>query len=190
MLKKVVIAMNVEVNEVNDIRNKMNNYAVDDFVQFCMEDALFHDIVKKNMQSHGYPKQIVTAFETKDYKTVFEWFDSHDSLIEYFEKCFYDMNRIIYLKYEATTYKDIDLEGFAILPVAYSATRPYTPHTYIGWVTPFDTTHLIEHENVNDDKARLFQEAYSDLLRKHKDEFDVFFDGAAIEEVMEYIRSL
>ena len=182
--------MNVEVDEVNDIRNKMNNWAVDDFIQFCMEDALFHDIVAKNMQKYGYSKHVVDSFVNKDYKTVFESFDTREDLIEYFEKCFHDMNRIIYLKYEADTYKDLDLDGYAILPVAYSGTRPFTPHTYIGWVTRLDPTHLIEHENVVEHKALLFQEAYSDLLRKHKDEFDVFFDGATIDEVMEYIRTL
>jgi len=191
MLKKVVLAMNIEVDDVNNtIRNNINSWHVDNFIQFCMEDAYFLDIVTKNLIRHKYPNATIEAFKAGDYKTVFESFKDQDSYIKFFEEAFYDMNKFIFLKYEADTYQAQPLQGYAVLPIAYSGNRPHVPHTYIGWVTPRSIKHLVTHENLNEEAAHLFQESYSNFLRNHKDKFDVFFDGSSAEEVLEYIRTL
>lgn len=191
MLKRVVLAMNIEVDDVNnEIRNKINGWHVDNFIQFCMEDAYFIDIITKNLITNNYPKDIIEAFKSADYKRVFESFKDQDSYKKFFKEAFYDMNRFIFLKYESDTFIDKNLEGYVTLPIAYSGNRPSVPHTYIGWVTPRSIKHLVTHENLTEEAAHLFQESYSNFLRDHKDEFDVFFDGSTAEEVLEYIRSL
>ena len=191
MLKRIVLAMNIEVDDVNNkIRNGVNKWHEDNFIQFCMEDAYFLDIITKNLINYEYPKDVVDAFKRGNYKYVFESFKDQESYMKFFEEAFHDMNRFIFLKYEADTYLDRELTGHLVLPIAYSGNRPHVQHTYIGWVTPRSISHLTNHENLTEEAAHLFQEAYSNFLRKHKDEFDVFFDGATAEEVMEYIRSL
>lgn len=191
MLKRVVLAMNIETYDANNkIRNTCNNWHVDNFVQFCMEDAYFLDIVTKNLIKHKYPKDVIDAFKAGNYKYVFESITDEASYIRFFEEAFDDMNRFIYLKYEADTYLDIDLADHVVLPIAYSGNRPHVDHIYIGWVTPLSVEHLIEHEKLTSEAAHLFQKSYSNLLRKHKDEFDVFFDGNSVEEVIGYIKSL
>jgi hypothetical protein len=191
MLKRVVLAMNIEVDDVNNkIRNGVNNWHVDNFIQFCMEDAYFLDIITKNLIKHNYPKDVVEAFKSGDYKYVFESFKDESSYLKFFDEAFHDMNRFIFLKYEADTYLDRPLEGYVILPIAYSGNRPPVPHTYIGWVTPHNINHLLNHEHLTEEAAHLFQDSYSTFLRQRKDEFDVFFDGSSAEEVIEYIRTL
>jgi len=191
MLKRVVLAMNIEVDDVNNkIRNGLNNWHVDNFIQFCMEDAYFLDIITKNLISHDYSKDVVEAFKSGDYKYVFESFKDEQSYKMFFQEALHDMNRFIFLKYEADSYLDRSLEGYVVLPIAYSGNRPVVPHTYIGWVTPHSINHLLNHEHLTEEAAHLFQDSYSSFLRERKDEFDVFFDGSSAEEVMEYIRSL
>ena len=191
MLKRVVLAMNIEVDDVNNkIRNNINNWHADNFIQFCMEDAYFLDIITKNLIQHNYPKDIIEAFKSGDYKSVFESFKDQTSYMKFFEEAFYDMNRFIFLKYESDTFMNQELQGYVVLPIAYSGNRPHGPHTYIGWVTPRSINHLVTHENLTEDAAHLFQESYSNFLRQRKGEFDAFFDGSTAEEVMEYIRTL
>jgi hypothetical protein len=191
MLKKVVLAMNIEIDDVNNaIRNKVNNWHADNFIQFCMEDAYFLDIVAKNLIQHEYPQDVIDAFKRGDYKYVFESLQDQDTYIKFFEEAFHDMNKFIFLKYESDVYIGRELEGHVVLPIAYSGNRPHVPHVYIGWVTPRSIHHLVTHENLSEESAHLFQESYSNFLRKHKDKFDVFFDGNSSEEVIAYIRSL
>jgi len=191
MLKRIVLAMNIEIDDVNNkIRNSVNPWYVDNFIQYCMEDAYFLDIITKNLIHHKYSKDIVDAFKSGNYKYVFESFKDQESYIKFFEEAFHDMNRFIFLKYEATTYLDKELNGLVVLPIAYSGNRPQVPHTYIGWVTPHSIDHLVTHENLSEEAANLFQESYSNFLRSHKDKFDVFFDGNSAEEIIEYMRSL
>jgi hypothetical protein len=191
MLKRVVLAMNIEVDDVNNkIRNNINNWHTDNFIQFCMEDAYFLDIITKNLIQHNYTKDIIDAFKSGDYKSVFESFKDQTSYMKFFEEAFYDMNRFIFLKYESETFMNQGLQGYVVLPIAYSGNRPHVPHTYIGWVTPRSINHLVTHENLTEDAAHLFQESYSNFLRQRNGEFDAFFDGSTAEEVMEYIRTL
>ncbi len=191
MPNRVVLAMNIEIDDVNNkIRNNINNWHADNFIQFCMEDAYFIDIITKNLIKHDYPKSTIDAFKAGDYKSVFESFTDQESYMKFFEEALNDMNRFIFLKYESDTYLDRELTGHVVLPIAYSGNRPHIEHTYIGWVTPKSITHLTTHENLTEEAAHLFQDSYSNFLRSKKDEFDVFFDGSTAEEVLEYIRSL
>lgn len=191
MLKKIVLAMNIEVDDINNtIRNRMNNRLVDSFIEFCMEDAYFLDIIVKNLIRYQYSEDVVNAFRSGDYKYVLESIKDEETYLKFFREALEDMNRFIFLKYEANSYLGHDLTGYAVLPIAYSGNRPQTEHVYIGWVTPHSTTHLLKHERLDLDNANLFQKSYSNFLRQHKDEFDVFFDGNSAEEVIEYMRSL
>lgn len=191
MLKRVVLAMNIEVDDANNtIRNGLNNWHVDNFIQFCMEDAYFIEIITKNLIQNNYSKDVVDAFKSGDYKYVFESFKDEASYLKFFDEALHDMNRFIFLKYEGDTYLDRELEGLCVLPIAYSGNRPQVPHTYIGWVTPHNINHLLTHEHLDEEAAHLFQRSYSTFLRQRKDEFDMFFDGSSAEEVMEYIRKL
>lgn len=185
MLKKIVLVMNFEVDEIYEIRNMINSRLAEEFVTYCIEDSFVREKVLANIVSNGYDKTLINAFKAMDLETVFNAV-SHSDM----EKIFYKVNDIIFLKFEGNTYHEHDLDGVVVLPVIYSGSRPFTDHTYIGWVTPYDISHLIEHEKISKSAAEKAQNEYVTMLRNHCDEFDVFFDGNSIGDIVEYIRSL
>jgi hypothetical protein len=186
MLNKVVLAMNIEVDEIYQIRNRTSNKIGKHFVEFCIEDSYVRERALKNLIANKIDPEIIGAFKKLDLQTVFSAVPA-EQMVDFFEKMCYKINDMIYTKFESDTYREFDLSGTIVLPVVYSGNRPFTDHKYIGWVTPFSTEHLLEHEKITEDVATKVQLRYSEMLRKHKDEFDVFFDGSSIDEVLEYL---
>lgn len=180
--------MNAEVDEVNQIRNRVNNQFNDKFIQYCTTDSLVHERINKNFIQNGYSKEIIKAFENNDYNLCVQLIQ--EPLDIFLEKIFSDVNTITFLKFESPTFIDKDISDTVVLPVVYSGEKPDFDCVYIGWITPHSPQHLIDHEKFDEEVANKFQYAYAEMLRKHKEEFDVFFDGNSIEEVTEYIRSL
>jgi hypothetical protein len=188
VLNKIVLAMNIEVDEVYDIRNQTNDKLSNAFVEYCIEDSYVRERALKNLIANKFDSKVIEAFKVLDLQTVFGSIQE-DKLVDFFEKICYKLNDMIYIKFESDTFKEFDLNGKVVLPVVYSGNRPFTPHKYIGWVTPHNIDHLLEHEKITADVATKVQLSYAELLRKHKDEFDIFFDGSTIEEVLEYINN-
>jgi hypothetical protein len=188
MPNKIVLAMNIEVNEVYNIRNQTNGRLSNAFVEYCIEDSYVRERALKNLVANKIDRKVVEAFKVLDLQTVFSSVPD-DELVDFFEKMCYKINDMIYTKFESDTFKHYDLRGTIVLPVVYSGNRPFTQHKYIGWVTPHSIDHLLEHEKITEEVATKVQLSYAELLRKHKDEFDVFFDGSPIEEVLEYINN-
>jgi len=187
MLTKVVLAMNIEVDEIYTLRNSINNRVNDDFVQYCTEDSIVFNKMIANLKTR-YPKPLVDSFVARDYDNVISQLTNED-LITFFEIAFDKTNDLVYYRFEANTYSQYELSGKIVLPTAYDGLRP-NGAKYIGWVTPFSIEHLVQHEGLSEVNATRVQCAMSTILRDHKDEFDVFFDGSPVEEVMEYIRAL
>ena len=187
-MTKIVLAMNIEVDEVYEIRNRTNRGVSNAFVEYCIEDSYVRERALKNLIANKFDPKIIEAFKVLDLQTVFSSIPN-DQLVDFFEKICYKLNDMIYTKFESNTFKEFDLQGKIVLPVVYSGNRPFTPHKYIGWVTPHNIDHLLEHEKITEDVATRVQLSYAELLRKHKDEFDAFFDGSSIEEVLEYINN-
>lgn len=188
MLNKVVLAMNMEVNEVYDIRNRTNRGVSNAFVEYCIEDSYVRERALKNLIANKVEPKIIEAFKALDLQTVFSSIPD-DEMVDFFEKMCYKLNDMIYTKFESDTFKEYDLRGTVVLPVVYCGNRPFTQHKYIGWVTPHSIEHLLEHEQITEEVATKVQLSYANLLRKHKNEFDAFFDGSPIEEVLEYINN-
>lgn len=188
MLNKIVLAMNIEVDEVYEIRNQTNRGVNAEFIEFCIEDSYVRERALKNLITNKMSPDIIAAFKKLDLQTVFSSVPD-EQLVDFFEKMCYKLNDMIYTKFEANTYKHHDLSGTIVLPVVYSGNRPFTDHKYIGWITPYSIDHLLEHEKITEDVASKVQLRYAEMMRKHKDEFDVFFDGSSIEEVLEYINN-
>lgn len=187
-MPKVVLVMNAEVDEVNQIRNKINNRFTDKFIQYCTTDSLVHEKINKNLIENKYSKEIIKAFQNKDYNLCVQLI--LEPLEIFLEKIFSGVNSITYLKFEANTFTDKDIIDTVVLPVVYSGEKPDFDCVYVGWITPHSPQHLVEHEKFDEETANNFQRAYANMLRGHKEEFDMFFDGNSTEEVMEYIRSL
>lgn len=187
-MRKIVLVMNIEVDEVYEIRNRTNRGVSNAFVEYCIEDSYIRERALKNLIANHTDPKIIEAFKALDLQTVFSLVPD-DKLVDFFEKICYKLNDMIYTKFESDTFKHYDLRGTIVLPVVYSGNRPFTEHKYIGWVTPYSIDHLLEHEKITEDVATKVQLSYAELLRKHKDEFDVFFDGSPIEEVLEYINN-
>lgn len=187
-MRKIVLVMNIEVDEVYEIRNRTNRGVSNAFVEYCIEDSYVRERALKNLIANNADPKIIEAFKVLDLQTVFSLVPD-DKLVDFFEKICYKLNDMIYTKFESDTFKHYDLRGTIVLPVVYSGNRPFTEHKYIGWVTPYSIDHLLEHEKITEDVATKVQLSYAELLRKHKDEFDVFFDGSPIEEVLEYINN-
>ena len=187
MLRKIVLVMNMEVDEVYHIRNLTNRGVNNEFIHFCIEDSYVRERALKNLIHNNVDPKIIEAFKKIDLQTVFDSV-KEEELSEFIEMMCKGINDIIYTKFEATTFKDHDLDGTVVLPVVYSGNRPFVEHTYVGWITPFDITHMLEHEKISEDVANKVQKNYGVMLRKHKDEFDVFFDGSSIQEVLEYLN--
>ncbi len=186
MLTKIVLVMNIEVDEIYTLRNTLNSRLNDDFVQYCTEDSIVFNRMIANLKSK-YSKPLVDLFASHNYNDVITQFNDEE-LITFFEVAFDKTNDLVYYRFEANTYSQYELSGTIVLPTAYDGLRPKNAK-YIGWVTPHNIKHLVEHEGLTEENASRVQNALSYILRKHKDEFDIFFDGSSVEEVMEYIRN-
>lgn len=186
MLTKIVLVMNIEVDEIYTLRNTLNSRLNDEFVQYCTEDSIVFNKMIANLKSK-YPKALVDLFIAHNYNDVIGQLSSEE-LITFFEIAFDKTNDLVYYRFEANSYSQYELSGKVVLPTAYDGLRPKDA-LYIGWVTPHNIGHLVEHEGLTEENAAKVQIAMSTILRKHKDEFDMFFDGSSVEEVMEYIRN-
>ena len=178
--------MNPEVDD-HTIRNTVNSWVNDNFVQYCAEDFIVFNRMITNIKK-VYPASVVNRFVERDFNTLIENF-SDEALIEFFEIAFKGVNDLIYYRFEANTYSQHDLTGKIVLPIGYDGTRP-NDVIYIGWVSDQPVDHLMEHEGLTEHNAIRMQKALNTILRKNKDVFDVFFDGNSTEEILEYIQSL
>ena len=187
MLKRVILFMNIEVDEVNTIRNNMNNMLNDEFVQYCTDDGVTFNAMLSNVKKK-YPS-LYEEMKEKSFENVLSSITSHEALVQLCEDVFDKVNDMVYYRFEQNEYASYELKGAVVLPTVLSNDEFKGDCVKIGWVTPIDVSHLVEHENMTSHTAERFQLAYADYLRKHKDKFDKFFDGDSIETVMEYIRS-
>jgi hypothetical protein len=187
MLTKIVLVMNIEVEDIYRIRNAINNPMTDEFVQYCAEDSIVFNKMIANLRN-TYPKPLVDDFVSHNYNAVLDQLND-DELVKFFEVAFDKTNDLVYYRFEASTYSMYELSGKIVLPTAYDGLRPKDA-VYIGWVTPHDIEHLIEHEGLTEHNANRVQNALSIILRKNKDDFDMFFDESPLEEVLEYIRNV
>ncbi len=187
MLKRVILFMNIEVDEVNTIRNNMNNMLNDEFVQYCTDDGVVFNTILSNVKKK-YPS-MYEAVKSKSFEHVVSSIQTHEELVNFCEDVFDKVNDMVYYRFEQNEYASYELHDLVILPTVLSNDEFKGDCIKIGWVTPMDVSHLVDHENMTSHTAERFQLAYADYLRKNKDRFDKFFDGDSIETVMEYIRS-
>lgn len=188
MLKRVILFMSVEVDEVNDIRNNINNPVNDEFIQYCTDDGVIFNAMLANIKKKY--SSFYNDMKNKSFDAILSSVKTHEDLVKLCEDVFDKVNDMVYYRFEQDEYSCYELSGVVVLPTVLSNDEFKGECTKIGWVTPINTSHLIEHEHISEHNAQRFQLAYLDYLRKNKDRFDKFFDGDSIETVMEYIKSL
>lgn len=71
--------------------------------------------------------------------------------------------------------------------------KPQKVDHFIGWaVDPQDygVEHMGEHERIGEEAATQVSNAHNEWMRENQQQYDKFFDGASIDEVIQYIRGL
>lgn len=183
MTKRIIVAMSLEAPESYDFEYTVNSTEALNFIHDYFNRVDVKDFILENIRTKGLVgKDFEDAFIARDYSKCVELVDKKT-----FNKVLEHMFDGIYNGF----YKELErFEGDIVMVQGYSGKAPEWATHVIGWNAPFDPSHIVEHEEVNEEDAKIIYDAYAKLLRSKKKEFDKFFDGNSMQDVVDYIKSL
>ena len=183
MTKRIVVVMSLEAPESHDFDFAVNTPEALNFMHGYFDRVDVKDFILDNIRTKGLVGQeFEDAFIARDYSKCVSMVDKKT-----FNKVLEHMFDGIYNGFYEELKK---FDGDIVVVQGYSGNRPEWATHFIGWNTSFDPSHIIEHEGVDEEDAKIIYDAYAKLLRSKKKEFDMFFDGKPMLDVVEYIKAL
>lgn len=182
MTKRIIAIMSLEAPETHDFEYAVNTIAANEFINSYFDRVDVKDFILENIRASKLSKEFEDAFVARDYSQCVALSD---------KKTF---NKVLETMF-AGIYKDFyellkEYPSDIVFVQSYAGATPDWATHVVGWITPFDPSHIIEHEGVDEEDAKIIHDSYAKLLRSKKKNFNKLFDGSPMQDVVDYIKTL
>ena len=175
--------MSLESPESYYLEHAVNTIKAKEFISSQIDKVSFKDVILQNIRDKGLVnKDFEDSFIKDDLSSCINSTDKYD-LLKLFEHMLEGAYDDLYKELESIDYDFVVVQNYA------SPKPEWVTHSVL-WITPYNPSHMIEHEGLDEATARILYDTYSDVLRSKKDEFDKFFDREPLNVVIDYIRNL